>query len=69
MNYIDTKAKCRHLTQFTYKDTLRQVFICNISPRYTLVHAIIHTGGGGGERTREKVRGATAHKAKSKIPS
>ncbi len=27
INYIDTKAKC-HLTKFTYKVTLRQVFIC-----------------------------------------
>jgi hypothetical protein len=26
-------------------------------------------GGGGGSRTREKVRGATVHKAGSKIPT
>jgi hypothetical protein len=28
INYIDTKAKCRHLNKFTCKGTLRQVFIC-----------------------------------------
>jgi hypothetical protein len=27
MNYIDTKAKCRHLIKLTCKGTLRQVFI------------------------------------------
>ncbi len=27
INYKDTKAKCRHLTKFTCKGTLRQVFI------------------------------------------
>jgi hypothetical protein len=27
MNYIDTKAKCRHLKKLTCKETLRQVFI------------------------------------------
>ncbi len=27
INYIDTKAKCRHLKQLTCKGTLRQVFI------------------------------------------
>jgi hypothetical protein len=26
-NNIDTKAKCRHLTKFTCKGTLRQLFI------------------------------------------
>ncbi len=31
---------------------------------------LIHTGKGGGKRrTREKVRGATVHKAGSKIPT
>jgi hypothetical protein len=28
INYIDTKAKCCHLKKLTYKETLRQVFIC-----------------------------------------
>ncbi len=28
INYIDIKAKCRHLEKFTSKGTLRQVFIC-----------------------------------------
>jgi hypothetical protein len=27
INYIDSKAKCRHLKKFTCKGTLRQVFI------------------------------------------
>ncbi len=27
INFIDTKAKCRHLKKFTCKGTLRQVFI------------------------------------------
>jgi hypothetical protein len=27
INYIDTKAKCRHRKKFTWKETLRQVFI------------------------------------------
>ncbi len=38
INYIDTKANCRHLKKFTWKGTLRQVIICHTppSPRYTL---------------------------------
>jgi hypothetical protein len=28
IEYIDTKAKCRHLKRLTCKGTLRQVFIC-----------------------------------------
>ncbi len=28
INYIDTKAKCRHLKKFTFRGTFRQVFIC-----------------------------------------
>ncbi len=28
INYIDTKAKCRHIKKLTCKGTLRQVFIC-----------------------------------------
>jgi hypothetical protein len=28
INYIDTKAKCRHLKKLTCKGTLRQVFVC-----------------------------------------
>jgi hypothetical protein len=53
-------AKCRHLTKFTCKGTLRQVFIC-LRPRTPqpppFLHAVecvhctlyIHTGKGGGE--------------------
>ncbi len=28
INYMDLKAKCRHLKKLTCKGTLRQVFIC-----------------------------------------
>jgi hypothetical protein len=28
INYIDTKAKCRHLKKISSDGTLRQVFIC-----------------------------------------
>ncbi len=28
INYIDTKAKCRHRKKLTCRGTLRQVFIC-----------------------------------------
>jgi hypothetical protein len=66
------QRKCRHLQNFTCKGTLRQVLICLIP---LLPHCIrrtfcTHTWkvGEGGERTREKVRGAKVHKAGSKIP-
>jgi hypothetical protein len=32
INYIDTKAKCRHLKILTCKGTFRQVFICLRTP-------------------------------------
>jgi hypothetical protein len=32
IDYIDAKAKCRHVTKFTCKGTLRQVFICLRTP-------------------------------------
>jgi hypothetical protein len=60
INYIDTKAKFRHLQKFTCKGTLRQVFIClRFHPSYDPIppppiHCIlvfcilIHTGKGGG---------------------
>jgi hypothetical protein len=74
---IDTKAKCRHLKKLTCKGTLRQVFICLITPppHPPVTHCIrtctyTHREGGRGERwTREKVRGAKVHKAGSKIPT
>jgi hypothetical protein len=66
MNFIDTKAKCRHLNKITCKGTLRQVFICLIPPpplpRYTLytvrqyvlyVHVLIQYGRLG-EREPER---------------
>ncbi len=33
INFIDTKAKCRHLKKLTCKWTLRQVFLCLSPPR------------------------------------
>jgi hypothetical protein len=57
LRLIKGNAKCRHLTKFTCKGTLRQVFIC-LRPRtpyppYTLcirVYSIrFHTGKEGGE--------------------
>jgi hypothetical protein len=62
IKYIDTKAKCRHLTKLTCKRTLRQVFIClglrtPDPPLCTLYTCIQYTyshrdggGGGGGQR-------------------
>ncbi len=74
---IESNVKCRYLKNFTCKGTLRQVFyLSEAPPSYDpifpspLTHCIrvysilIHTGKGGrGELTREKVRGATVHKA------
>jgi hypothetical protein len=37
-NYIDTKAKRRHLKKFTCKGTLRQVFLCLRHPPYLWHH-------------------------------
>ncbi len=77
---LEGNGKCRHLKKLTCKRTLRQVFI-SLKPRphipHPLTHCIrvfsilIHTGNGGGRErwTRERVRGATVHKAGSKIPS
>jgi hypothetical protein len=54
------------------------VFICLIPPSYPITHCVYSTctysyreweKGGGWGRSREKVRGATAHKAGSKIPT
>ncbi len=77
---IEGNAKCRQLQRLICKGTLRQVFIC-LRPRtpyptlhtvyvYT-VYVLIHTGDGGGGESwiRERVRGATVHKAWSKIPT
>ncbi len=116
INYVDTKAKCRHLKKLTCKGTLRQVFIClrfsplrvflgwssnlvgsqsdqiqsvklmqnmlsNRTPYpppphthcmriYGTVYLFTQERGEGGESwTREKIRGATVHRARSKIPT
>ncbi len=74
INYTDTKAKYRHIQKLTCKGTLRQVFIClrtrtpYTTPRtHCIQYTYSHSEGGGGDSwTREKVRGATVHKAGSK---
>ncbi len=66
INYIGTKAKCRHLKKLTSKGTLRQMFTClsYTSPRYTLYKYmyLFTQGGGGGEgeelNQREGKRGS-----------
>ncbi len=82
LRLIEGNAKCRHLNKLICKGTLRQVFIC-LRPRtpeapiyppppqplhtvyvHTVYSILIHTGKGGGVLTR----GATVHKAGSKIP-
>jgi hypothetical protein len=49
MNYKDTKAKCRHLTKFTYKGTLRQVLICLNPPLTYRIHTCTFSHREGGE--------------------
>jgi hypothetical protein len=70
--YIGTKAKSRHLTKFTCKETLRQVFIC-LRP-FPLLGSesghILSVGKGRGEGVKPERRlGATVNKAGSKIPT
>ncbi len=68
MNYINTKAKCL-LKNLPVNGTLLPPPPPTLNTVY--VHVIINTEkGGGGERTREKVekvKGATVHRAGSKI--
>jgi hypothetical protein len=84
-NYLDFKAKCLQVKKCTCKGTLRQVFIClrlpplpllwpHTSPLTHCIHLyckVMHTekGAGGRSNQREGLRGATVHKAGSKIPS
>jgi hypothetical protein len=55
INYLDTKAKCRHLKKLTPKRTLRQVFdapsYMTPSPPhpYTLYTCTVHIHAGKGE--------------------
>ncbi len=79
---IEYNAKCRRLNKLTCKRTLREVFICLRHrtlyplPPYTLYTYIqysysLREGVEEGRvfLTREKVRGATVHRAGSKIPT
>ncbi len=65
IHYIDTNAKCRYLKKFTYKGTLRQVFICLRPPPLLWPHTPPHTvfaytvylftrGRGGGGRANKR---------------
>ncbi len=64
---IEGNAKCRHLQKFTCNGTLRQVSVWGLE-LHTYSHRGREKGEGGGENwTREKGRGATVHKAGSKI--
>ncbi len=67
INYTDTNAKYRHLKKFAYKGTSRQVFVCLISPPYTLfTYMYLFTQGSW---VRENFRGTTVYKDGSKIPT
>ncbi len=70
-NYIDIKAKCRHLKNRPVKGLCGRVFICLRPPRITYpppprlhtvgLYSILidrERGGGGESWTREKFRGA-----------
>jgi hypothetical protein len=68
MRLIEKNAKCRYLKKLTCKGTLQQVFYLYESPPpciyvYCIRYLFTQGGGGGGELTREKVRGAIVHKA------
>jgi hypothetical protein len=78
INYIDTKAECRHLKNWPLKWLCGMCFSVwgslpssdPIPPPLTLYMCILYTYShrkGGRELTREKVRGATVYKAGSKI--
>jgi hypothetical protein len=82
---IEGNAKCRHPKKLACQGTLRQVFIClrprtpyhpppppitHCKRVYITVYLILQGRGGRRESwTREKWRGATVHKAGSKIPT
>ncbi len=44
INYIDTKAKCRHTKKLTWKGTLRQVFITYQSLYKLEIQSVNHVG-------------------------
>ncbi len=66
INYIDTKAKCRHLKIYFAAGCLS---VWGPLPYYDPIPHTYSYREGGGELTREKVREATVHKAGSKIPT
>ncbi len=76
INYIDTKAKCRHLKTFTCKGTLRQVIICLRPPPLLwpippLTHCTVYVytvylftqgrGEGGGGEPERRLEGQYFH--------
>ncbi len=70
INYIDTKAKCRQVKNFLWRDFAAGVKLAEAQspippPHKTLkTFILIQTGKGGGENwSREKVRGPTVYKA------
>jgi hypothetical protein len=70
-NFMDTKAKCRHLKKLPVKGLWAGVYLTETSsppmtpypPPYTLIRYTVYlsTQGRGGELHREKVRGAPVH--------
>jgi hypothetical protein len=74
---IEANAECRHLTKFTCKVTLREVYNVYLSEAENPMPPPLHTvyvytvylftqGGGGGHLNQRE--GANVHKARSKIP-
>ncbi len=65
INYIDNKAKCRHLKKLTCKGTLQQVFVCLRPPPFLWRHTppppqhtvyegiLLHKGKGGDLNQKE----------------
>jgi hypothetical protein len=85
INYIDAKEKCWHLKSLPVKGLCGRCisdwvpppllgFCLGWSSKFVgsksgQIQSVKHTGKGGESWTREKVRGATIHKAGSKISS
>ncbi len=75
INYINTKAKGRHLKNLPAKDLVAGVHLSVLYPPpphytlYTYMYLFTPRRGRGESSTREKGRGATDHKAGLKIPA